>query len=294
MRMIGFFLRIEVAHACRSSDDTSRRLRSALEDRAREGRPHSSGQRPYWYAPDAVTILEDEAVITREIFARYLEGASPGQIAQGLTARGEVTVSGVPWQPYAVRAVLASRHVTGIRVFRGEEVGEGDWPAIIDRGTWREVQQPGRRTHPRRHLSDMLGETLPWTVLGAAPPAPLVPLQQHRTATAGQVVRPSQHPLLTRARHHPTPRAARRVRISGDQLHDPDPALGERDTLHRQPVQSQQTRRIIATVNHGPWLSSHCSRTQRGSRSHGPPSFRRAGPRCPIKIGEPAKPGHLA
>jgi site-specific DNA recombinase len=32
-----FFLRIEVAHACRSSDDTSRRLRDALADRAREG-----------------------------------------------------------------------------------------------------------------------------------------------------------------------------------------------------------------------------------------------------------------
>ncbi len=37
-----FFLRIEVAHACRSSDDTSRRLRDAVEDRAREGRPHNA------------------------------------------------------------------------------------------------------------------------------------------------------------------------------------------------------------------------------------------------------------
>jgi site-specific DNA recombinase len=136
-----FFLRIEVAHACRSSDDTSRRLRDALEDRAREGRPHSSGQRPYGYAPDAVTIIDEEAVIIRAIYARYLDGASPGLIARELNDRREVTVSGVPWQPYAVRSVLASRHVTGIRVFRGQEVGEGDWPAIIDRGTWAEVQE---------------------------------------------------------------------------------------------------------------------------------------------------------
>src|SRR5437868_4944208 len=125
-----FFLRIEVAHACRSSDDTSRRLRDALEDRARAGRPHSSGQRQYGYAGDAVTVIDEEAAIIREVYARYLEGASPGLIARELNERGEVTVSGVPWQPYAVRAVLASRHVTGIRVFRGEEVGEGDWPAI--------------------------------------------------------------------------------------------------------------------------------------------------------------------
>ncbi len=112
------------------------------------------GAAPVWVRPDAVTIIDDEAVIIREIFARYLEGASPGQIAQGLTARGEVTGSGVPWQPYAVRAVLASRQVTGIRVFRGEEVGEGDWPAIIDWGTWREVQQ--QRSY-RASAHDRLG-----------------------------------------------------------------------------------------------------------------------------------------
>ena len=79
-----------------------------------------------------------------------------------------------------------------------------------------------------------------------------------------------------------------------DQLHDPHPERGERETVDRQPGQSQQTRRIIATVNHGPWLSSRCSRTQRGSRSHGPPSFRRAArvqtSGCPVKIEEPGKP----
>ena len=50
-----------------------------------------------------------------------------------------------------------------------------------------------------------------------------------------------------------------RVRIIRDQLHDLDSAAGEHDTLHRQPLESQQARRIIATVNHGPWLSSRCS-----------------------------------
>ena len=108
MRMTGFSCGSR-SHACRSSDDTSRRLRDALEDRAREGRPHSSGQRPYGYAPDAVTVIDEEAVIIREIYALYLDGASPGLIARELNQRGRVTVSGVPWQPYAVRAVLASR-----------------------------------------------------------------------------------------------------------------------------------------------------------------------------------------
>lgn len=66
------------------------------------------------------------------------------------------------------------------------------------------LAQPGRRAHPRRHLPDLLGERLLWTVLRAAPPAPLAPLQQHRTTTAGQIVRPvSTHslPELDTARH---------------------------------------------------------------------------------------------
>src|SRR6185312_16467373 len=68
-----FFLRIEVAHSCRSSDDTSRRLRDALEDRARAGRPHASARRAYGYAPGGMAIVgEEAAVVVREIFARYL------------------------------------------------------------------------------------------------------------------------------------------------------------------------------------------------------------------------------
>ena len=65
-------------------------------------------------------------------------------------------------------------------------------------------------------------------------------------------------------------------------------------TCHRQPGQPQQARRVISTVIHGPWLSSRCSKTQRGSRSHGPPSFRRAGPWLPgqdRRAGLPVRPG---
>jgi DNA invertase Pin-like site-specific DNA recombinase len=134
-----FFLRIEVAHACRSSDDTSRRLRDALEDRARDGRPHTSARRPYGYATDAQTVIEAEAQVLREMFARYLDGATPREIAGELNDRGQPAAGGGLWHPASVRRMLRSRHVTGIRVFRGEAFGEGDWPAIIDRGTWAEV-----------------------------------------------------------------------------------------------------------------------------------------------------------
>ncbi|MFI6401438.1 recombinase family protein [Streptomyces sp. NPDC050548] len=135
-----FILRIEVAHACRSSDDTSRRLKEALKDKAREGRPHV-GNRPYGYTSNGQAIVEEEAEIVREVFRRYLDGESPMGIAQDLTARGVLSSKGKTWQPENVRHLLSSNFVAGVRIHQGEEVGTGTWPAIIDRGQWDEVQR---------------------------------------------------------------------------------------------------------------------------------------------------------
>ena len=135
-----FFLRIEVAHACRSSDDTSRRLKDAMNDQAAAGDPHT-GRRRYGYKKDGRTIVEPEAEIVREVFRRYLDGESPVSIARDLHKRGEKTAYGKTWEQASVRALLDSHHVAAIRVFRGEERGQGNWPAIIDRGQWDEVHQ---------------------------------------------------------------------------------------------------------------------------------------------------------
>lgn len=132
-------LRGEVARACRTADEASRRARTTSEERARQGRPHG-GKRRYGYAADQRTIIEHEAAIVREIFTRYRDGATVRDLAKDLNARGERTAQGNVWNDYTVRAVLNNRHVAGIQVFRGEEVGDGDWPAIVERGLWTEVQ----------------------------------------------------------------------------------------------------------------------------------------------------------
>lgn len=134
-----FILRIEVAHACRSSDDTSRRLKDALLDRLDEGKPHG-GRRRYGYEPGGLVIRETEASVVREIFDRFLRGESPGAIARGLVSREVPTAEGKNWTAYAVRAVLDLRHCAGILVHNGEEVGTGNWPTIIDLGTWEEAR----------------------------------------------------------------------------------------------------------------------------------------------------------
>ncbi|MGW1866171.1 recombinase family protein [Streptomyces mauvecolor] len=134
-----FILRIEVAHACRSSDDTSRRLKSAMQDRAKEGKPQG-GVRRFGYAPGGMTIVEEEAEIVREVFDRYLKGEGAAPIAKDLHSRGIKTAGGKAWNSGTIRALLDSRHVAGIRMHQGEEVGPGTWPAIIDAGIWEETQ----------------------------------------------------------------------------------------------------------------------------------------------------------
>jgi site-specific DNA recombinase len=134
------YLRGEVAHACRSSDDTSRRLKDAMVDRARDGKPHT-GSRRYGYSPDGMTIIGQEAESIRWVFGSFLDGVTPNAIRVELNRRGIVTARGGRWDTRQVLSLLDSHHVAGIRVFRGEEVGPGVWPAIIDVAMFREAQE---------------------------------------------------------------------------------------------------------------------------------------------------------
>ncbi|MFD4143504.1 hypothetical protein [Streptomyces sp. NPDC058572] len=89
-----FFLRIEDAHACRSSDDTSRRLKDALTDRAQDGEPHT-GRRRYGYDRSGTAIIAAEAEIVREIFSRHLDGETTAAIAVDLHRREDFLFNAV-------------------------------------------------------------------------------------------------------------------------------------------------------------------------------------------------------
>lgn len=138
-----FILRIEVAQACKSSDDTSRRVRDALADRKESGKPHT-GRRQFGYAKGGMKVVEEEARIVRDIFRMYLEGKTPAKIARHINEQGFRTSMGNVWQAGTVRHLLQSKRVAGILRVEGSRVVMGAWPAIIDMGQWREVQE--RRT----------------------------------------------------------------------------------------------------------------------------------------------------
>ncbi|WP_026310577.1 recombinase family protein [Parafrankia elaeagni] len=134
-----FFLRIEVAHACRSSDDTSRRLKDKMLEDASEGKPHSGGKRVYGYDKTGWHVVPEEARIVRVIFRLFLAGMSPYQIADVLCRHGR-TRNGTPWIARTVRDVLKNPTLAALRSFHGETI-PGLWPPIIDRGVWDEAQE---------------------------------------------------------------------------------------------------------------------------------------------------------
>ncbi|TCJ35908.1 recombinase family protein [Parafrankia sp. BMG5.11] len=135
-----FFLRIEVAHACRSSDDASRRIKDARLEEASEGKPRYGGRRTYGYDGTGMQIVPKEALLIKVIFRLFLAGMSPYKIADVLCQHGR-TRKGTPWIPASVRDVLKNPYLAGLRKFHGEIIGEGQWPAIISRGVWEEAQE---------------------------------------------------------------------------------------------------------------------------------------------------------
>jgi site-specific DNA recombinase len=134
-----YALRIEIAHACRSSDDTSRRMKDQKQERAEAG--YYNGTRPYGYARNGMKINPEEAAIVREIFTRFTSGEKPYAISVDLNERGITTAKGAAWTETSIRRQLQSKHVAGILVHRGQEIGIGKWPAIITRAQWDFAQE---------------------------------------------------------------------------------------------------------------------------------------------------------
>jgi site-specific DNA recombinase len=134
-----YALRIEIAHACRSSDDTSRRLTDQKQERAESGLP--MGARAYGYTKNGMRIIAAEAAVIREIFARFTKGETPYAIAADLNTRGIKTAKGGAWTEATVRRQLKSTRVAGIAVHHGTVIGVGKWPAIIARPQWDFTQE---------------------------------------------------------------------------------------------------------------------------------------------------------
>ena len=124
-----------------------RRLRARVNDtldaRAAAGVP--AGTRPSGYRAVGVRenrtyeIIAEQAEAIRWAAQKVLDGWSLSRIADVLDGQGRRGGHGGRITPVTVRRWLISPSIAGLRVHRGEITGPGNWPAILDEQTWREV-----------------------------------------------------------------------------------------------------------------------------------------------------------
>ncbi|SDY67912.1 Site-specific DNA recombinase [Modestobacter sp. DSM 44400] len=147
-RMLGSIARHE-------SDHKSERVRRSLEQNATAGRSH--GRIAYGWrrepGPDGTVrevIVPEQAAVIRRIADGLLAGESLRSITAGLNAEGVPSPMGKPWHKQMVRALVLRERNAGLRVHRGQVVGDGAWEAILDRGQWEQLRavlsDPARKT----------------------------------------------------------------------------------------------------------------------------------------------------
>jgi len=141
--------RIQGAVARKESEDKSRRIRRKHEELAELGLFAGGGKRGYGYSIDRKSIIDSEAEVIRSAADRLLAGDSLRSITQDLNRQGIRTGLGATWSPPALRNILLSGRIAGLRRFRGEIIGDAVWPPILEREQWERVcallKDPSRR-----------------------------------------------------------------------------------------------------------------------------------------------------
>jgi site-specific DNA recombinase len=125
-----FMARIFAAFAAKESGRKSARVRRKLLQNAEQGLPHGS-VRPFGYEDDKITLRESEATVIREIVDGYLAGASIRSLTVWLNDSRIAPAAAKSWQTSAVRQILSSGRIAGLREHHGQVIGPAKWPAII-------------------------------------------------------------------------------------------------------------------------------------------------------------------
>lgn len=113
------------------SEVKGERIRRKHLELATQGRVSGGGTRPFGYEKDRITINEPEAAYIREAVTAVLRGESVRSIAMDWAARGVRSPRGNEFGPNALRRLLRSGRIAGVREHHGELVGQAVWPAIV-------------------------------------------------------------------------------------------------------------------------------------------------------------------
>ena len=129
------------AQAKMEARNTGDRIRRMQESRRARGVDGGGGWRPFGYESDRMTVRPSEAEEIQRLAERIINGESATQLARDLNERGVKPVSGSVWQANVVRRVMGNPRYAGHLQHKGEIIGKGSWPVILDRRTHEAVKQ---------------------------------------------------------------------------------------------------------------------------------------------------------
>ncbi|MDX2667371.1 recombinase family protein [Streptomyces stelliscabiei] len=154
-----FILRIEVAQACRESDNTSRRVIRALKARAEKGLTQVGGSRPFGYGvqvstrtvddPETGAVREvpvydttrqvpEEAELLKEAVDRLLAGQSQIGVVKWLNTKC-ATTEGNAWTTKTFRDLLLRPRIAGL-IEQDGLLSSAAWDGIITAERWQDVK----------------------------------------------------------------------------------------------------------------------------------------------------------
>lgn len=149
------YARIKGSVARAEVERKSARQRRAGLQRAQSGKPWGP-HRPFGFQEDKTTHRPEEVQIIQGMYADILAGVSQHQIARNLNEQGIPTTRGGEWVQSTVRELLRNPRNAGLRKYKGEVIGKGDWEPIVSEETWRVAVQRmtggGNGGGPRKHL----------------------------------------------------------------------------------------------------------------------------------------------
>ena len=156
------FARIKASVARHEVERKAARQRRAALQRSEHGKP-PMGVRLTGYTTKG-EVVEREASIVRELFARFAAGDSLKGLARWLQDSGVPTRHGGQWNPSSVRDILTNPRYAGRAIYQGKITGgNGTWKALVDPTEFDLVQarldDPRRRTQvgtDRKHLGSGL------------------------------------------------------------------------------------------------------------------------------------------
>jgi DNA invertase Pin-like site-specific DNA recombinase len=131
-RMLGAAARHESEH---KADRNQRKHQEIAE----KGRPNG-GLRPFGWYSDRITLDPAEHAIIKECARRLLSGESLRAVAADLNVRGIRTVTGKPWSPTVLRAMMLRPRMAGLREHHGEIIGKAVWQRALPRSIWDELR----------------------------------------------------------------------------------------------------------------------------------------------------------